>query len=66
MTEKEKIELEIRRSLNQLRHLYNSMMNGDLESQCNIEHFAIVVLSPALKRLEALADSLVKPGDLNE
>lgn len=55
MTRDESIELEIRRSLSQLRHLYWNIMQrrlGDPESLANF------LLAPEIRNLEALADSL--------
>lgn len=67
MTEKEKIELEIRRALGQLRSLYLVMMNSYIKwSQIEIERHAVEFLSPVMARLETLADSLIKSGDCDE
>ena len=61
MPEKEKIELEIRRALSQLRHLYWNMVNGSVRpKQEDIARIAEGILSPEIKRLEKLADSLIE------
>jgi hypothetical protein len=60
MTEHETQELEVRRALSDLRHMYQQMVGGHVRpTQEDIRRIAEGVLSPAIRRLEDLADVLM-------
>lgn len=61
MTERENLELELRRVLGQLRHMYWNMVNGHVRAaREDIKQIADGILGPQIKKLEKLADSLME------